>query len=64
MKTYTLKITKEDRDTIKWALEEWVGFTKDAIKANTIDEDEEAVKELKQEMKKIREALRKIKSAK
>jgi len=64
MKTYLLKITKEDKDTIEWALAEWVELTKEAIKDNTADEDEEAVKELKGELKKIREVLQKVKRVK
>lgn len=64
MKTYRIKVTKDEKEMIESALHQLIDLTKDAIHDNEFDGDAETVKELKQEMKLMRESLRAMKSAK
>lgn len=63
-KLYLLELTKDQREMIQGVLHEWIDMTKDSIRDNESDGDAEAVKELKQEMKLMRESLRAVKAAK
>lgn len=64
MKTYCIKVTKDEREMIESALHQVIDLTKDAIHDNEFEGDKESVKELKQEMKLMRESLRAVKAAK
>lgn len=60
MKTYRIKVTKDEKEMIESALLQSIDLTKDAIR----DCEVESLKELKQEMKLMRESLRAIRAAK
>ena len=64
MKTYRIKITKDEKEMIESALHQLIDLTKDAIHDNEYDGDAESVNELKQEMKLMRESLRAMRAAK
>ena len=63
-KLYLLELTKDQKEMIEGTLHQSIDFTKDAINENEFEGDKESVKELKQEMKLMRESLRAVRAAK
>jgi hypothetical protein len=63
MKIYHIETTKDQKEMIASALHQMIDLTKDAIRDNEADGDAESVKELKQELKLMRESLRAVKAA-
>lgn len=64
MKTYLLKITKEEKMIIDSVLNQGIELCKEAIHDNIYFKDEEGIKSCTQELKEIREVLWKIRSVK
>lgn len=63
-KLYLLELTKDQKEMIEGVLHQAMDFAKDAIRDNEADGDADSVKELKQEMKLMRESLRAVRAAK
>jgi len=68
MKRYLIEVTKDQKAMIQGALKQSIEFCNDAIEDNEAygekGKDIEAIKELKEERKLMRESLRAVKSAK
>lgn len=64
MKTYLLKLTKDERKFMEGALELHIDLCQDSIHDNIYFKDEERVEEGKEELKKLMGVMEKIKKAK